>query len=178
MAETRNKLKEMRAKWLARFMNRYLVVRTSVGLTFFVVAFGFFTFILRLGGDLGRLMIVIYGAVLLFLCGVLVLEYILKTVNLQRETSLRSYSTVLAVNTLFGLIVPLFYFNVVLAVVIRALSTMSYYGTFLCQARMSVANFYYNTQVYTQIHTITFWIVIMALALFIFGGLFERVWRR
>ena len=178
MADTQSKLQQMRAKWLARFMNRFLVLRTSVGLAFFVLAFGFFTFFLRLGGDLGRIMIVVYGVLLILGCFALIVEYVLKTVNLQRETGFRSYSSILAVNTVFGFILPLIYTNIVLAVVIRSLSMMTYYGTFLCQARMSMVNFYYNNQIYTQQQSIIFWTVIMTLVLFLFGGLLERVFRR
>lgn len=178
MAESKTKLNEVRAKWLARFMNNYLVLRTYVGLSFFVFAFAFFVFVLRLGGDFGRLAIVIYGLILLGLCKILVFEYVLKTINLQRVPVVKSYSAIVSANTVLGLIMPLIYFNVILAVVMKALASMTNYNTFFCQVRMSLVNFYYNIELYAQINTLIFWLVIFTAVLFLFGGLAERIYKR
>jgi len=161
--------------WLARFFNNYLVMKNWMVLTFFVASFAFFAFVLRIS-ELGRILITFYGFFVILLCFLLMAEYVYKTIHLQR-IEVRNYSAFLSINTVFGLILPLIYFDVILAVVMRSMYFMTYYGTFLCKVRVSIVNFYYNTGSFQQVNNLIFWLVIMTAILFIFGGLVERTLR-
>jgi hypothetical protein len=125
--------------------------------------------------DLWRIFVSVYGVIVILLCLSLVLEYLTKTFRLQLDTEVRTYSLITSINTMFGLIIPTFYINYVLAWVISSMSRMHYYGTIFCQIRMDIVHFYYQYNIYTQISGLLSLLVIMSFTLFIFGGFVEKL---
>ncbi len=172
---SKDRIEILRNRWIKKLLGNYFVIKTWLALTFFVLAFGFFAFVLRTAGDLGRILLVVYGIIMIFLCLVLMMEYFIKTVTLQKDKDVKIFSAILSVNTFFGLVLSLLYINIILAVTIRSLALMTYYGTFFCKVRLSLVSFYYNNQIYSQINSVIFWIVIFNIIIFLFGGLFERL---
>lgn len=180
MAEEKQKnsrMTERTRRLIARFSNRFLLIRSFFALTLFAASYIFFTPLLRLNSDLGRIFLAVYGGLILILALFIVIEYFIKTVRLQNSDA-KNYSAIVSINTFLGVIIPLFYSNAILATVIKALSQIQNYGTFFCEIRCSVVKFYYHNDIYYQVNQLIYLLVVVAFLFFLIGGFLEKNFRK
>ena len=177
MAKTEETIVETPKKVVNRFSNRFIVFRSFLGLSLLVLAYFFFSPLLRVQSDWALLFLAMFGIFVLVLIGLLIFEYIVKVVKIQ-NANVQNYSALVSINTLIGLIIPLFYANLVFSTVIRAFAGMMNYQTFLCEIRYTIVNYYYWNNIYLQINQFLYLLVILVVLLFIFGGFIEHLWRR
>lgn len=175
--ETTEKVVDAPKRMIDRFSNRYIVFRSFLGLSLLVLAYFFFTPLLRVHSDWALLFLAVAGIFVLVMIGLLIFEYIVKVVRIQNSNA-RNYSALVSINTLLGLIIPLFYANLVLSTVIRSLGGMMNYQTFLCEIRYTIVNYYYWNNIYFQINQFIYWLFLLVILLFIVGGFIEHLWRR
>jgi hypothetical protein len=175
MKKMREKLRKQRSiRLVERLTNPFLVVRRFTALSIVVFAFSFFTPLTHANSDLGKLLLVLLGTIILVLSLALIIEYGIKIFRLQRVRSNR-YSAALAVNTLLGLFAPLMYGNIVLMNIMKALGSMSDYGTIWCQMRYSLVNFYNWNHVYFKVNELAWIILLSVVVIFLFGGFIENL---
>lgn len=152
-----------------------IMFRTFLASLFFISSLGIFTTVLRRGEDALKLIVVIYGFVLLlfFLNNISVF-----IINVTRSAINKSpnFPAILLFNTFFGFISQLFFFNLTLAIIIRTLAYMSRTNTLVCEFKCSIVSFYYNTQLYAQINNLIWWIILGSIAAFVAGN--YLVWLR
>ncbi len=156
----------------------YFVFRSFISLSFFFAAFLVFTPLLRQDSDLIRSALALYGILVLVLCVSLIYETLVKVVRAQRNSTLPSYSVVTSINLFFGFTMGMFIFNQVLSIVVNCLAQMRYYGTFLCEIRIQLVDYYNDWHIYFTISQLVFWSLILTVVLLTFGGLIERVFSR
>lgn len=155
------------------------VTRTFIGVTFFFLALIVFSPLINRDSDLLKILVSLYGFLVIALILGLFYELIKKTVWLQRVESYKgNFATLFSVNLFLGLVMPLIYLNVVLEIIVRAFSLIPSYGTILCEIRMAFVRFYYSNGIPFQMGQLTYWLIIMVAVLFIFGNFFEKLYRR
>jgi len=157
-----------------KLFNGQLVFTNFLALSFFVIANAFFTPLLG-WSDLYKLFLIIYGFFVILLSVLLVYEYLHKTILLQANLKTSSYSTILSINTFFGLIMPFLYINILMATIIRAMEFMTNFGTLLCTIRLYIVHFYYYHYIEHNVNNIITILIILNAILFLFGGLLERL---
>ncbi len=158
-------------------LDKYMVLVGFIGLTFFFFSTLVFS-PLHERSDFARAVLVVYGVFVVALCFGLIFEFVSKTIALQKETKIARYSAVVSLNAIIGFILPMFYMNVVLANVMRYLTMFPHRGTFWCEIRGSVINFYKMYGIYEINSQIIFWSIIIVITLFLWGGLLERLYNR
>jgi len=174
----RNIILERTKKVISTITHRYLVIKTLTAVTFFFIAFLFFIPLSFEKNDIWKVFVSVYGVIVVLFCLSLIFEYLSKTLRLQLDSEVRTYSMIASLNTFFGLIIPLAYINYVTAWVISSMSRMHFYGSIICQIRMEIVHNYYENGVYTQIGNLLSILVIMTFVLLIFGGFIEKLVQR
>lgn len=158
----------------ARRGSEYMVLESVVSLVFFTLAFLVFIPLLRRGSDFFKLLIVVYGFFVIVWALGAVYEYLVKSSRLLVNKKIENYSILSALNAILGLAFPLFVINSVSSIVVSTLGSMADWGTALCEIRFSFVRFYQSTNIYNQVESLVFWIVVLALGVLIVGGIFER----
>jgi hypothetical protein len=121
-----------------------------------------------------RVLIGIYGIVVIVLTLALIAEFAWKTVQLQALPEIRRYSSLVSLNAVFGLIAPLIYLDLLSGTMVRLLNTFPKYNNILCDLRLCLIKFYQQNYVHWQLQNLILACTIMVIALFLFGGLIER----
>ncbi len=187
MAVSKNSLKALKDKVAVRTRIKrafdrkgsdLIVIAGPVSLGFFTLAFLIFLPLLRRDYDWLRALIVLYGAFVVLWAWMVIYEFLVKGSRLLANKRVHNYSQLAALNTILGLAFPLFVLNSVKAIVVNTLSEFTYFGTAICEIRLSLVRFYYASNIYEQINSVIFWIVVLSLVLLIIGGLFERVFKK
>jgi hypothetical protein len=161
------------SNFLKVFTNEYLVVKNAVALGLLVLAF-FVIFPVMIKASLVTKIILLFaGAVVLGLAMLLIVEYISKVAKIQ-SSKVSRYSLFVSMNTIFGLALPLIFTNMVSKHLIYLLKTFPKNDGWFCELRYDVMGFYLKNNVSHAISELTFAIVVIAVALFVFGGLYER----
>jgi hypothetical protein len=161
---------------ITKLNNKYLVIKNFVALVFFVLAALVMSPVARESDGLKVFLVIVYGLVII-LSLLLITEFIVRTIRLQNETRVKRYSAIVSLNSLFGLVFPLWFANYFLMRIIELFSRMQNYNTLLCETRFAVADFYYSTDVYQFVNQLVLAVTIIAFATFFFGGVFERGYR-
>ncbi len=156
--------------------NKYLVVRNFIGLCFFFLA-ALILSPLNRDTDLAKLLLVLFNGVVILLSLGLMAEFVLRTLWLQNEPKVNRYSAIVSLNSFFGLVLPLTFINILLHKTVFYLGHMNNYKTIFCELRSTFVDFYYDNNVYHFIYRLIFWLVIMAFALFLFGGAVEKIFK-
>jgi hypothetical protein len=152
-----------------------IMLRTFLASAFFMISLGIFTTLLRRGDDLLKSLVIVYGLILLLFFSYNIITYL---VNITRValSKAANFPFILFVNTFLGFIAQLFFFNLTLAIVVRTLAYIRHASSFVCEFKCSVVSFYYNTEVYTQINSLIWWVTLGTIAAFIIGN--YMVWLR
>lgn len=161
-----------------RIFNRYTVLKNFLALSLLFAGFMLISAALLKVSNPGRLFVVFFGVIVLILAKILIVEFALKTFRAQVDPSIVRYSALTSVNAFFGLIMPLLYINVTLLYVIRALSWMPKVDTVWCQLRQTLVSMYYSNNIYWHLNSLIFIILLMVVALFIWGGALEKMRRK
>jgi hypothetical protein len=161
--------------YFARLNNPYLVVKDSIALLFFTGAL-FVMSPISEDSDLAKILLATFGSLIILFALVIIAKFILLTSRLQLEKKVRRYSSIVSLNSIFGLVIPLYVINSVLfRVVGNFLYNIRDYDTIFCEFRKWLWRFlYHEIDIDNLLTQIAFWIIIIAIALFMFGGLFER----
>lgn len=118
-------------------------------------------------------LLILGGIVLLGLLAALIHEFILKVARIQQQ-GLHRYSLFVSLNTVLGLTIPLVLINIVLRKLIFLMRAIPNYDTWICDMRFDIIRYYFRSMVSAQISELAFYTAVIAIALFVFGGLFER----
>lgn len=175
--KVKQSLQQARSQFL-RAMQDHLVIKDSVALLFLFASFLVLVPILQSPSHWIRLAVIVYGFIVIALAGLLIGQYLLKSFKLQLNTSVRRYSAILSLNTVFGLLLPLKIVNFLLSKLMPALRSLPDQETIFCEVRRSVVHMYYSQGVADQLSQFIFWGFVLTLALFLFGGLAERLTRK
>lgn len=164
---------------LDKLDNDYLVFKNFVAITFFLLAFFVLTPLYR-QGDFSNWLLVILGFIVIALNKVLIIEFIIKTLRLQTDPDVKRYSAVVSLNSIFGLALPIFYINVVLARIVNVFFfQMQDTGTIFCEFRRWLSYFLYReVGLYEKLDSLAFSLIFAAFILFLFGGAFEKMHRK
>jgi len=162
---------------LNKVLHNYLVFRSFIAVTFFVIAYVLFTPFEDTNSDLLKIILAIYGFFVIAVSVFLIFEYLTKIIKLQMNTDIKVYSSLVSINTVFGLIFPLFYINVILNNIMFVFSRITNYGTVLCTIRFAMVRFYYSNQIYFHTTNFIMLLVVLTTLLFLFGGFVERLVR-
>lgn len=154
-------------------MEKFLVIVGFVGLSFFFLAHLVFS-PLHTRSDLARGVLSIFAVFVLGLCLALIYEFFIKTISLQREKTVSNYSAIVSINAIFGLVFPIIFFRIVAANLMKYLAGFPKTGTLFCEVRAGILNFWRDNYVDSFLANFAFWLLVLAIALFLFGGLFER----
>jgi hypothetical protein len=167
-----SKLDRMTDK-LGRLDNQYLVLKNFWALTCILLAF-MILLPLRREGDGAKFFLVLFGFGFILLSLGLIVEFIVKTARLQVDPLVKRYSAIVSLNSFFGLIAPLAYINYTLGKVIFMLSRIRTDNKFACELKCSIVDTYFENNVAWYLDKTIFFLVIMSIALFMFGGVIER----
>lgn len=157
-----------------RMFSFFINTKQTVGLLFLFLAFTTFSLVAYSGGDAGRVIVMLYGLVVLGMAMGSIFHYIAKTVLLQNDKTVARYVAINTVNTFVGLLVPLFVLNEVVRVLMNLASQITNYSTFFCQIRCSVVEYYWRSDIYTNVNTLLFWSVVILFGYWLVGGFVER----
>lgn len=160
-----------------KLFGRYSVLKNSLALTLLFLSFLLISSALGKFSDMGRLLVVLYGAVVLVLSLALIAEFLAKTFRAQIDPAVVRYSALASTNSFLGLVLPMLYFNVSLLVVMRALWRIANYDTVWCSLRRSLVQSYYGHNVYWQVNNIIVLTLVITIALFLWGGALEKMKR-
>lgn len=174
MDNIRKNLRRINNRASSVLFHKYLLVRSLIGLTFFVISVYMFVPFARSRGDLYKSILLLYIIFVIILCLGLIAGFIRRTVRLQNDAEARNYSAIVALNSFIGLIFPLIYTNVLTLTAIRIASQITNYGTFFCQVRCSIVREYYSNGIYFRMNDLIYFLIIIAFILFIFGGFAEK----
>lgn len=163
---------------LLRKGSEYIVLESVVSLVFFALAFFVFLPLLNRDSDLLRMLIVLYGFFVVLWGFSTIYDYLVKSSRLLANNAIRNYSLIAGLNAVVGLALPIFILNSVVSIIVHTLAAMQNWGTAFCEIRLSFVNFYNASNIYNQVSSLTFWVLVFALGLIILGGLFERVNRK
>lgn len=170
--------KEKASKFISRFSNTYVVLRSFFGLLFFSIAFGlFYSFAIK-EGDIVKILVAFFGIVIILLCHLVILEYFIKTIALQNNEEIKRFTAILSVNTAIGLALPIWLMSLVLNSVMKLLDTMTYANTFWCEIRVGIVRYFFRNDVYFMLQNLAWALVVGAIAIFILGGIVERYFSR
>lgn len=162
-------------KALKRNGSDYIVISNFLSLLFFGMAFIVFLPLLKRNSDLLRLLVLMYGMfIILWALGV-IYDYLIKSSRLIVNTKISNYAVLSAVNTIIGLAFPLFLINLVLATLVSTLASFRYTGTAICELRTVIVRLYNSSNIYPQVASLVFWIVVLSFIVLIFGSLLERL---
>ncbi len=175
--KVKQSLKQARSQFL-RAMQDHLVIKDSVALLFLFTSFLVLVPILQSPSPWIRLAVIVYGFIVIVLAGLLIAQYLLKSFKLQLNTSVRRYSAILSLNTVFGLLLPLKIVSFLLGKLMPALRYLPDQQTIFCEVRRSVVNMYYSQNIADQLSQFIFWGFVLTLALFLFGSLAERLTKK
>jgi len=150
-----------------------IMIRSFLASIFFIISLGVFTTMLRYGGNLIKVFVVVYGAALLIFFSLNIVAYLINITKVATSKAL-NFPFIMFVNTFLGFISQLFFFNLTLAIVIRTLVYIKHVDSLICEIKCSIVNFYYNTEIYTQISSLIWWICLLTIVAFIIGNYF--VW--
>ncbi len=175
--KVKQSLKQARLQ-LLRAMQDHLVIKDSVALIFLFASFLVLLPILQSQSPWIRLAVIVYGFIVIALAGILIGQFLLKSFKLQLNTTVRRYSAILSLNTVFGLLLPLKLINFLLSKLMPALRFLPDQQTIFCEIRRSMVHIYYSQNVAEQLSQFIFWGFVLTLALFLFGSLAERLVRR
>lgn len=164
-------------KLLYKKGSEFIVFESALSLVFFTLAFLVFVPLLRRDSDLLKALIVVYGVFVLLWALSTIYDYLVKSSRLLANKTIHNYSLLSAVNSIIGLALPLFVLNSVSYIVMNTLSSMQYYGA-ICEIRMSLVRFYGASNIYNQMNSLIFWVLVFSLGLMILGGLLERLNRK
>jgi hypothetical protein len=156
-----------------RLDNSYLVVKNFFALSFIFLAALILSAIDK-RSETAKIFLMIFFGFVILLSVALIIEFIIKTVRLQNEPQVKRYSALVSLNSIFGLILPMFYINLLLSKVMLYASWLENRGTFFCKIRCSIVDFYYDYGIYWQMHKIIFYTALISITLFLWGGLFEK----
>lgn len=165
-------------KVLYRKGSEFIVLESAVSLVFFTMAFFVFLPLLRRESDLLRMLIVLYGSFVLVWGFSTIYDYLIKASRLLTNNTIKNYSLIAGLNAIAGLAIPMFILNSVMSVVVHTLGAINNWGTAFCEIRLSFVRFYNASNIYNQVSSLTFWVLVFALALIVLGGLLERVNRK
>lgn len=158
---------------ISRLNNRYLVVKDFIAFLFFVLA-GFVMSPVARDSEAMKLFMVLVYSLISFLGLLLITEFIVRTLRLQSETKVKRYSAIVSLNSIFGLVLPLWFVNYFVMRAIELMSRMGNYSTFICEIRLAFVDFYYSTDIYQLVNSVILASMVIAIAAFIFGGIWER----
>lgn len=158
---------------ITKLNNKYLVIKNFIALVFFVLAALVMSPVARESDGLKLFLVLVYSLVII-LSMLLITEFIIRTIRLQNESQVKRYSAIVSLNSLFGLVFPLWIANYFFMRIIELLSRMHNYNTFICEIRLAIADFYYSTDIYQFTNQLVLAIAIIAFATFFFGGVWER----
>ncbi len=164
---------------LYRLDNDYLVIKNFIAVTFFVVAF-FIMSPIAWANDLSKAFLSVFGLLIVALSTALMVEYIVKTARLQTDPDVKRFSSIVTLNSIFGLAIPIFYINIVLyRVFARYLIWMTDHNTVFCEVRQWIPKFLYGElNLYNKLDNLSFLLFASALILFVAGAIYERAQRK
>lgn len=165
-------------KVLYRKGSEFIVLESLISLVFFTMAFLVFLPLLRRDSDSLRMLIVLYGTFVVVWGLSTMYDYIVKSSRLLVNNSIKNYSLIAGLNAIAGLAIPLFIINSVVSIMVHTLASMNNWGTAFCEIRLSFVRFYNAANVYNQVSSLTFWVLVFALGLIVLGGLVERINRK
>ncbi len=157
-----------------RMFNNFIGVKQTVGLMFLFLAFSVFSMVAYSGGDAGRIIVMIYGFIVLVMGVASLVGYVGRTVALQNDKTVARYVAINSVNTFVGLLIPLFLINEVVRMMINLAAQLTNYGTLFCHIRCTVVDYYWKSDIYNNVNTLLFWGVVILLGYWLIGGLVER----
>lgn len=159
--------------------NRYLVLRDFIALTFFVAALYVMAPLAR-ESQATRVMLSIYGAVVILISLWLIITFVVKTVRLQADPKIKRYSALVSLNSFFGLSMPILFINLVLFKVVGGfLFFMPKTGSIFCQFRHWLYDFLYrDIHIYQKLDQLFMFTVLLAVAVFMIGGVWEKTNRK
>lgn len=158
---------------ISRLNNRYLVIKNFIALFFVFLGFAVL-YPLNTEGDATRAILIIIATFVLISCLALIGEFAIKTLRLQVDPEVKRFSGIVSLNGLFGLVAPLFLLNIVLRKIMIMLSEMTHNGSALCRFRFDLIDFYKFNDTYFMLNQLIFYIVLILIAFFLFGGMMER----
>lgn len=157
-----------------RMFNYFINAKQTVGLSFLFLAFSIFALVAYEGGDAGRIIVMIYGAIVVLMGFASLLSYVRKTVDLQNDVKVARYVAINSINTFVGLLIPLFLLNETVRVLINLASQLTNFGTFFCTIRCSVVQYYWQSDIYNNVNTLIFWALVILVGYWLVGGFVER----
>jgi len=146
-----------------------IMLRTFLGSVFFMVSLGIFTTLLKRGDDLVKFLVVLYGCALLIFFAYNIIAYLINITKVATSKA-TNFPVVLFLNTFLGFISQLFFFNLSLAIVVRTLAYMRDSSALICEVKCSIVSYYYNTQVFSQINSLIWWVSLATVVAFIVGN--------
>lgn len=164
---------KMKTKKSDHPMEKYLVVVGFVGLSFFFLAHLVFS-PLSDRSNLSRGVLATFALFVASLCVALMYEFFVKTISLQKDKSVNNYSAIVSINSIFGLVLPLIFFRIVTANLISYLGEFENKKTLFCEVRYGIINFWQDNYIDSFLANLSFWLLVMSIGLFLFGGLLER----
>ncbi len=162
-------------KFLERFFSDFLVLRSFLALTFFVLSFVFFYPLSNNQSEWLKLFVVLYGFILLLLVGGILYEYLIKITRLLITENVRIFTPIVTVNTFFGLIIPVFFGNILLMSITKVLNLFANYNTIICELRYDFINFYWRSGIYNNVNQLLMSAIVILFVFFLFGSLVERL---
>jgi len=164
-------------KQIARLNNNYLVLKNFLALSFFYLALLILT-PLRNDSDILKVFLAIYATIVIFLSVGLIVEFIIKTVRLQIDKKVKRYASIVSLNGFFGLVLPIFIINDSLyRIMYDFLKPIRHAGTFWCDVRFGLIDIYEQYFVFNQLANLAFLTLLILIAMFLIGGLWERTLR-
>jgi hypothetical protein len=157
-----------------RAFNYYVNSKQTLGLIFLFLAFTVFTIVAYSGGDIARILVIVYGLIVAAMAIVSLYGYLKKTVDLQNNKDVRRYVAINTVNTFVGLIVPVILLNEVIRSIVTLAAQITNYGTVFCQFRCTMVRAYWRSDIYTNVNTLLFWSMVILFAYWLIGGFIER----
>ncbi len=156
-------------------LHKYLLLRSLIGLSFFVLSVYMFVPFAKSRGDLFKGALLLYTIFVILLCLALIAGFIRRTIMLQNDVQARNYSIIVSLNSFIGLILPLIYSNALALTAIKIASQITNYGTFFCQIRCSIVREYYQNGIYAKMSDLIYLLIVMTFVLLIFGSFIEKM---
>ncbi len=150
----------------SKMLDHSIMFRSFLSISFFMLSILFFNGLTKTGGDFTKAFVSIFGLILIFLNLLVIINYF-RFIARSYYSNLNHLPVIITLNSFLGLILPLFYSNVILSIVMKSLQRMYNYDSFFCEIRCNLVSFYYNNNIYSQVSNLIFYLI-----LFSFGYLF------
>ena len=174
-SNTNQSYKKLIGHYISILDNKYLLVKDFVALSFFVAALLVMS-PLSLDSQITSILLSIYGIGIIFICLWIIASFFIKTACLQLDPKVKRYSAIVSLNSFFGFSMPLLYINIVLGkIIFQFLGSLPSTGSLICQFRHWVTWFLYQyIGIDSKLDVIFMFSILLALAVFMIGGVWER----